>query len=57
MALGAVVERNGAKGPAKVVVFRKGSSVGYGSAVPEGRVGKGFAVPSAVVDAQLAKLS
>ncbi|MEU5343995.1 hypothetical protein AB0H18_24690 [Streptomyces sp. NPDC020766] len=56
MALGAVVEQDGVKSPVKVVVFRKGSTVGYVSAVPEGRVGEGFAVLSAVVDAQLAKL-
>ncbi|MPY56795.1 hypothetical protein [Streptomyces spongiae] len=57
MALGAVVESGGVKAPVKVVVFRKGATVGYLSAVPTGRADKDFAVPSAVVDAQLAKLS
>ncbi|MFD3381246.1 hypothetical protein [Streptomyces sp. NPDC058697] len=56
MALGAVVERNGAKSPVKVVVFRKGARVGYVSAVPTDKADEDFAVPAAVVDAQLAKL-
>ncbi|MPY56805.1 hypothetical protein [Streptomyces spongiae] len=56
MALGAVVESGGVKAPVKVVVFRKGATVGYISAVPTGKAGKDFAVPHAVVDAQLAKL-
>ena len=57
MGLGAVVGRDGAKAPVKVVVLRKGNTVAYVSAVPEGSVPKDFAVPAAVVDAQLAKLS
>ncbi|MPY54995.1 hypothetical protein [Streptomyces acidicola] len=56
MALGAVVESGGLKTPVKVVVLRKGATVGYISAVPTGKGDKAFAVPAAVVDAQLAKL-
>ncbi|MEU5343999.1 hypothetical protein AB0H18_24710 [Streptomyces sp. NPDC020766] len=55
MALGAVVERDRTKTPVKVVVFRKGSTVGYVSAVPTDKADEDFAVPAAVVDAQLAK--
>ncbi|WP_409471580.1 hypothetical protein [Streptomyces sp. HC307] len=57
MGLGAVVKRAGAKTPVKAVVFRKGNTVAYVSAVPEGSAPKDFAVPAAIVDAQLAKLS
>ncbi|MFG2969186.1 hypothetical protein ACGFZS_38555 [Streptomyces sp. NPDC048288] len=57
MAWGAVVERDGVKAPVKAVVFRKGATVGYLTAVPEGSALKDFSVPDAVVDAQLAKLS
>ncbi|MFG3294552.1 hypothetical protein ACGF3G_37835 [Streptomyces sp. NPDC048179] len=57
MAWGAVVERDGVKSPVKTVVFRKGATVGYLTAVPKGSAPKDFSVPDAVVDAQLAKLS
>ncbi|KUL40872.1 hypothetical protein ADL12_12550 [Streptomyces regalis] len=57
MGLRAVVERAGVKTPVKAVALRKGNTVAYVSAVPEGSVPKDFAVPAAVVDAQLAKLS
>ncbi|MFI6249982.1 hypothetical protein [Streptomyces sp. NPDC051016] len=57
MAWGAVVERDCVKAPVKAVVFRKGATVGYLTAVPKGSAPKDFSVPDAVVDAQLAKLS
>ncbi|GAA3809811.1 hypothetical protein ACFS5L_44380 [Streptomyces phyllanthi] len=56
MGLGAVVESDGVKTPVKAVVFRKGATVGYISAAPKGKTDKDFAVPTAVVDAQLVKL-
>ncbi|MET8827823.1 hypothetical protein ABZX40_19430 [Streptomyces sp. NPDC004610] len=57
MALGAQVERDGTKTPVKVVVLRKGDTVAYLSAVPDGRTPDGFAVPPALIGAQLAKLA
>ncbi|WP_194236048.1 hypothetical protein [Streptomyces acidicola] len=56
MALGAVVESGGVKTPVKVVVLRKGATVGYISAVPADKADRDFAVPTAVLDAQLVKL-
>ncbi|MFE4665115.1 hypothetical protein ACFRI7_25710 [Streptomyces sp. NPDC056716] len=58
MALGALFERDGVKASVKVVVLRKGNTVAYLSAVPDGRgVSGDFVVPAAVVNAQLAKLA
>lgn len=56
MGLGAVVERAGGKTRGKAVLLRKGNTVAYLSAVPKGRAPRDFAVPAALVDAQLAKL-
>ncbi|MFJ9585522.1 hypothetical protein [Streptomyces acidicola] len=56
MGLGAVVELGGVKTPVKVVVLRKGATVGYISAVPTDKGDRDFAVPAAVIDAQLVKL-
>ncbi|MFC9291783.1 hypothetical protein [Streptomyces sp. NPDC057052] len=49
MGLGAMVERGGRKTPAKAVILRSGDTVAYLSGTP--------AVPAAVLDAQLVKLS
>lgn len=58
VALDVVSEAEGAKVPMKVVVIRKGGTVGYFTALNIGSVatGKDFEFPTEVVDAQVAKL-
>jgi hypothetical protein len=57
--LGVVSEAEGAKVPMKVVVIRKGRTLGYFTALNVGSLatGKDFDFPTKVVDAQLDKLA
>ncbi|WP_307835281.1 hypothetical protein [Streptomyces adelaidensis] len=59
VALEVVTEAEGSKVPMKVVVFRKGGTVGYFTALNIGALatGKDFDFPTKVVDAQLDKLA
>jgi hypothetical protein len=57
MGLGAALKKDGVRTPVKGVVFRKGNTIAYISAVPAGATPKNFSVPTTVIDAQLAKLS